>query len=133
MNSNHILNKRQLRKSFERASVGYDKASMLQQEVSDRMLSRLDYIKCIPHTILDAGSGTGYGGRKLANRYPGVGIIALDLALAMHYQARPTPPSWWRQIFSIQKNITNYVCGDIEQLPIRDSSIDMVWSNLSLQ
>jgi malonyl-CoA O-methyltransferase len=97
------------------------------------MLSRLDYIKCNPRTILDAGSGTGYGGRKLENRYPDSGIIALDLALAMHYQARPTAPSWWRQMFSIQKNTTNYVCGDIEQLPIRDSSIGMVWSNLSLQ
>ena len=133
MNSDHILNKRQLRNSFERAAVGYDKAAMLQREICDRMLSRLDYIKCIPGTILDAGSGTGYGGRKLANRYPDAGIIALDLALAMHYQARPTAPSWWKQVLSIRKNITNYVCGDIEQLPFRDSSIGMVWSNLSLQ
>ena len=133
MSNDHILNKRQLRNSFERASAGYDEASMLQREVNDRMLSRLDYIKCNPRTILDAGSGTGYGGRKLENRYPDSGIIALDLALAMHYQARPTAPSWWRQMFSIQKNTTNYVCGDIEQLPIRDSSIGMVWSNLSLQ
>ena len=52
MSNDHILNKRQLRNSFERASVGYDEASMLQREVSDRMLSRLDYIKCNPHTIL---------------------------------------------------------------------------------
>ena len=133
MSNDHILNKRQLRNSFERASAGYDEASMLQREVNDRMLSRLDYIKCNPRTILDAGSGTGYGGRKLENRYPDSGIIALDLALAMHYQARPTAPSWWRQMFSIQKNTTNYVCGDIEQLPIRDSSIGMIWSNLSLQ
>jgi malonyl-CoA O-methyltransferase len=133
MNSDHSLNKRQLRNSFERAAVGYDKAAMLQREVCDRMLSRLDYIKCIPGTILDAGSGTGYGGRKLANRYPDSGIIALDLALAMHYQARPTAPSWWKKVLSIRKNITNYVCGDIEQLPFRDSSIGMVWSNLSLQ
>ena len=133
MSNDHILNKRQLRNSFERASAGYDEASMLQREVNDRMLSRLDYIKCNPRTILDAGSGTGYGGRKLENRYPDSGIIALDLALAMHYQARPSAPSWWRQMFSIQKNTTNYVCGDIEQLPIRDSSIGMVWSNLSLQ
>ena len=133
MNSNHILNKRQLRNSFERAAVGYDKAAMLQREVCDRMLSRLDYIKCIPGTILDAGSGTGYGGRKLANCYPDAGIIALDLALAMHYQARPTAPSWWKKVLSIRKNITNYVCGGFEQLPFRDSSIGMVWSNLSLQ
>tara|TARA_B100000686_G_C16805022_1_gene989302 strand:+ start:3587 stop:4483 length:897 start_codon:yes stop_codon:yes gene_type:complete len=133
MNNEHILNKRQLRDSFERASAGYEEASMLQREVSDRMLSRLDYIKCDPHFILDAGSGTGYGGRKLAHRYPKGRILALDLALSMHYQARPMVSSWWRKVFSTQKNSTNYVCGDIEQLPIRDSSIDLVWSNLSLQ
>ncbi|MBL79229.1 MAG: malonyl-[acyl-carrier protein] O-methyltransferase BioC [Nitrosomonadaceae bacterium] len=133
MNSDHILNKRQLRASFERASAEYDKVSMLQREVNDRMLSRLDYIKCNPLSILDAGSGTGYGGRKLACRYPKTKILALDLALSMHHQARPMASSWWKQIFSAQKNITNYVCGDIEQLPIRGSSIDLIWSNLSLQ
>tara|TARA_Y100001936_G_C16093985_1_gene689766 strand:+ start:4905 stop:5801 length:897 start_codon:yes stop_codon:yes gene_type:complete len=133
MNKDHILNKRQLRDSFERASSGYDEASMLQREVSDRMLSRLDYIKCNPLSILDAGSGTGYGGRKLLCRYPKTRILALDFALSMHYQARPIASSWWKNIFSTQKSITNYVCGDIEQLPIKSSSIDLVWSNLSLQ
>ena len=133
MSRDHILNKRQLRDSFERAAVGYDNAAILQREVCDRMLSRLDYIKCFPGTILDAGSGTGYGGRKLANRYPDAGIIALDIALAMHYQARPVAPSWWKKVLSIRKNITSYVCGDIEQLPLGDASVGMIWSNLSLQ
>lgn len=133
MKNDHILNKRQLRNSFERAAAGYDKAAMLQREVCDRMLSRLDYIKCIPGTILDAGSGTGYGSRKLADRYPEARIAAFDLALAMHFQARSASPSWWKQILSARKNITNFVCGDIEQLPFRNSSIGMVWSNLTLQ
>jgi len=132
MNNDHILNKRQLRNSFERAAVGYDNAAMLQREVCDRMFSRLDYIKCVPSTILDAGSGTGYGCRKLTNRYPDAGIMSLDLALAMLRQARPTSPSWWKQML-FRKNILNYVCGDIEQLPLQDSSIGMVWSNLTLQ
>lgn len=134
MNCDHTLNKRQLRNSFERAAAGYDKAAMLQREVCDRMLSRLDYIKCIPSTILDAGSGTGYGSRKLANRYPDARILAVDLALAMHFQARPpSSASWWKQILSIQKNNTSYVCGDIEQLPLQNSCASMVWSNLTLQ
>lgn len=133
MSNNHILNKRQLRNSFERAAAGYDKAAMLQREVCDRMLSRLDYIKCTPGIILDAGSGTGYGGRKITNRFPDARIMALDLALAMLHQARSTPLSWWRKKLSIHKSSTNFVCGDIEKLPLRDSSVDMVWSNLTLQ
>ena len=133
MSNNHILNKRQLRNSFEHAAAEYDKAAMLQREVCDRMLSRLDYIKCTPGTILDAGSGTGYGGRKMVSRFPDARVIAVDLALAMLHLARPVPQSWWKQMLSMHKNFTNFVCGDIEKLPFRDSSIEMIWSNLTLQ
>lgn len=133
MNCDHTINKRQLRQSFERAAAGYDKAAMLQREVCDRMLSRLDYIKCTPGLVLDAGSGTGYGGRKLATRYPVARILAVDLALAMHLQARPSSASWWRQILSSWGGNTSYLCCDIEQLPLQNSCVGMVWSNLTLQ
>ena len=133
MKCDHIINKRQLRQSFERAAAGYDKAALLQREVCDRMLSRLDYIKCIPGSILDAASGTGYGSRKLATRYPVARILAVDLALAMHLQARPSSVSWWRQILSARGSNTSYLCCDIEQLPLQNSCVGMVWSNLTLQ
>jgi len=133
MKCDHIINKRQLRQSFERAAAGYDKAALLQREVCDRMLSRLDYIKCIPGSILDAGSGTGYGSRKLAMRYPVARILAVDLALAMHLQARPSSVSWWRKILSTGWSNTSYLCCDIEQLPLQNSCVGMVWSNLTLQ
>ena len=133
MKCDHIINKRQLRQSFERAAAGYDKAALLQREVCDRMLSRLDYIKCIPGLILDAGSGTGYGSRKLATRYPVARILAVDLALAMHLQARPSSVSWWRKILSTGGSNMSYLCCDIEQLPLQNSCVGMVWSNLTLQ
>ena len=134
MNCEYTINKRQLRRSFERAAAGYDKSAMLQREVCDRMLSRLDYIKCIPSAILDAGSGTGYGSRKLATRYPVARILAVDLALAMLFQARPTAASWWRRMLSFARGSnTSYVCSDIEQLPLQNSCVGMVWSNLTLQ
>ena len=133
MSPKNIVNKRQLRQSFERAAVGYDKAATLQHEVCDRMFSRLDYIKCSPDKILDAGSGTGYGSRKLAARYPDTRVLAIDLALAMHQQACPTFFSWWRQALFSWGNNTSYVCGDIEQMPLQSSCVGMVWSNLTLQ
>ena len=133
MNCDYTINKRQLRHSFERAAAGYDKAAMLQREVCDRMLSRLDYIKCIPDTILDAGSGTGYSSRKLAARYPVARILAVDFALKMHLQARPSSASWWRQILSVRGSNISYVCSDIEQLALQNSCVGMVWSNLTLQ
>ncbi|MCH6584684.1 MAG: malonyl-ACP O-methyltransferase BioC [Proteobacteria bacterium] len=133
MNCDHTINKRQLRHSFERAAADYDKSAMLQREVCDRMLSRLHYIKCNPDAILDAGSGTGYGSRKLAARYPVARILAVDFALEMHLQARPSFASWWRRILPTRRSNTSYVCSDIEQLPLQNSCVGMVWSNLTLQ
>lgn len=133
MNYDHTLDKRRLRSSFERAAAGYDRAAVLQREVCDRMLSRLDYIKYIPQTILDAGSGTGYGSRKLSARYPAAKMLAIDIALAMHAQAQPRVP-WWKQLLPARGGShTSYLCGDIELLPLKDSCIGMVWSNLTLQ
>ena len=58
-------------------------------------------------------------------------MLAVDIAQAMHLQARP-PVSWWRQL-SARKNQTSYVAGDIEQMPFKDSCTGLVWSNLTLQ
>lgn len=132
MNYDHILDKRQLRRAFERAAAGYDQAAVLQHEVCDRMLSRLNYIKYTPSLILDAGSGTGYASRKLITRYPAAEVLAVDIALAMHLQARPAVP-WWKRLSRTRRNQIDYLCGDIELLPLKDACVGMVWSNLALQ
>lgn len=120
-----------MRNAFERAAPHYDQAAVLQREVCDRMLSRLDYIKYTPDVILDAGSGTGYGTRKLLMRYPAARVLAIDIAMPMHLQARP-PVSWWKQL-TARGNQTLYVAGDIEQMPFKDACAGLVWSNLTLQ
>jgi malonyl-CoA O-methyltransferase len=132
VNYDHTIDKRQVRNSFERAAASYDQAAVLQREVGGRMLSRLDYIKHTPDVILDAGSGTGYGTRQLRLRYPDARMLAVDIAPAMHFQARPSV-SWWKQLLAVRGNQTSYVCGDIEQMPLKDSCAGLVWSNLTLQ
>lgn len=136
MNYDHTIDKRQVRNAFERAAASYDQTAVLQREVCDRMLSRLDYIKHTPNIILDAGSGTGYGTRKLITRYANARVLAVDIATAMHAQARPAI-SWWRRFLTMPRNQTwnrtSYVVGDIEQLPCKDSCAGLVWSNLTLQ
>ena len=132
MNYDHTLDKRQVRRSFERAATSYDQAAILQREVGSRMLSRLDYIKHPPDVIIDAGSGTGHGTRQLRLRYPSARMLAVDIAPAMHFQARPFV-SWWKQLLAVRGNQTSHVCGDIEQMPLKDSCAGLVWSNLTLQ
>jgi len=124
------IDKRAVRRAFSRAALQYDAAAVMQREVCRRMLERLDYIKQKPARVLDVGSGTGWGTRQLGERYPTAHIVALDMAIGMLHAARGTS-SWWSKLFSTKA--TPYVCGDMEALPVKSQSMDMVWSNFALQ
>lgn len=124
------IDKRAVRRAFSRAALQYDAAAVMQREVCKRMLERLDYIKQKPARVLDVGSGTGWGTRQLGERYPAAQIVALDMAIGMLHAARGTS-SWWSKLFS--GKATPYVCGDMEALPVKSQSMDMVWSNFALQ
>ncbi|MEW9897243.1 malonyl-ACP O-methyltransferase BioC [Chitinivorax sp. PXF-14] len=133
MSEPFYTDKQQVRRSFERAADSYDAAAVLQREVSDRMQARLDYIKHLPAWLLDAGSGTGYGTRKLREQYPDARVIELDLALGM-LQVSAGQAAWWKKHLPfIKHSRPPQVCGDIERLPLGDASVDMVWSNLAIQ
>jgi len=124
------IDKKQVRRAFSRAAPSYDAAAVLQREVCVRMLEKLDIIKLQPAHVLDVGSGTGWGTRQLGERYPKAEITALDIAIGMLQAARGTS-SWWQKLFAGRRE--NYLCADVEALPIASGSVDMVWSNLALQ
>lgn len=131
MDERSIAEKRQVRRAFERAAGTYDEAAVLQREICTRMLSRLEYIRHRPATILDAGSGTGFGARRLAQLYPDASMVALDVAHAMLVRARGER-SWWRKLLGGSPRSLE-VCGDMESLPVRGGWAEMIWSNLALQ
>jgi malonyl-CoA O-methyltransferase len=124
------IDKRQVSRAFSRAAQDYDAAAVMQREVCTRMLEKLDVIKVQPARLLDVGSGTGWGTRQLAERYPQAEVIALDIAMGMLRHARGTS-SWWRKLFAGRRE--SFLCADVEALPIASGSVDMVWSNLALQ
>lgn len=130
MSEAFALDKRQLRRSFDRAAATYDQAAVLQREVCLRALERLDLVNLEPGLIIDAGSGTGFGARALSKRYPRAAVLELDLADAMVRTARALRP-WWRQWVGRRREM--FVCGDNERMPIRDGAAEMVWSNLAFQ
>lgn len=125
-----LIDKREVRRAFSRAAGDYDAAAVVQREVCKRMLENLDYVRLQPLRILDAGSGTGWGGRQLNERYPQAGIIALDIAMGMLEAARGTS-SWWQKLFGGSRQ--RFVCADMEDMPLATQSVEMVWSNLALQ
>ncbi len=129
MSDNPVLDKRVVRRSFDRAAPTYDAAAVLQHEVCLRSLERLDFIRHAPARILDAGCGTGNAWRGLAARYPGARLVALDLAPGMLRQASATV-AWHQRLLG---RAPAAICGDLEQLPLAAGCIDLAWSNLALQ
>ena len=128
MNDASALDKRQVRRSFEKAAWTYDRAAVLQREVAARALERLDLVKINPGAIVDAGCGSGFALPSLHTRYPQAMLVALDIAFAMIQKSRERIPRWKRWS-GLSKTV--FVCGDNERLPLRAACADMLWSNLS--
>ena len=127
-----LIDKSQVRRSFERAAASYDQVAVLQRAVADRMAERLQFIKHQPSCILDAGCGTGYARPLLQGHYPDTRLVSLDLALGMLKIARGVRP-WWQKMLPAKSAAGTYVCGDLEALPLQSGSVDMLWSSLALQ
>jgi malonyl-CoA O-methyltransferase len=126
------LDKRQVRRSFDKAAAGYDAAAVLQHEVCRRMMERLGYVRLEPMAVLDAGSGTGTAVAGLSARFPRARIVALDLALEMARRTRARGAGW-RRWLGWRGGAVAAVCADIEAMPLAGASADLAWSSLALQ
>lgn len=123
------IDKQQARLSFNRAAVTYDEAAVLQREVGDRLIERLELIKLNPKRVLDIGCGTGEATLKLGRFYKTANIVAMDFAINMLRTAKRKQPLTKRLLGKHHQ----FVCADAEALPIQDNSIDFIFSNLTLQ
>jgi malonyl-CoA O-methyltransferase len=116
--------KREARRAFARAARRYDEVAVLQREIGQRMLERLDLVRLTPKVILDVGSGTGVATAALSKRYRKARVIALDFALPMLHETR-SRGAWLRK--------PRCICADAEHLPLADMSVDLIYSNATLQ
>jgi malonyl-CoA O-methyltransferase len=117
------LNKHAIRSFFDRASKSYDNAAILPQEVQNRLIDRLHYMRHQPETIIDLGCGTGTAVRRLQKTYPRARVYAVDLAEQMIRRARSN-----YRLLSKQR----LVVADMENLPFAAQSFDLVFSSLAL-
>lgn len=128
------IDKARVRASFDRAANTYDAAAVMQKLVREEMLSRLDLVSMHPARILDAGCGTGHASQALIHKYPKAQIVSLDLAMGMLHKTQAMDTSLTNRIKkTLGFNKQHLLCGDIEQLPLADSSLELVWSNLAIQ
>jgi len=122
------IDRQAMRAAFEKAAPFYDAAAILQKEVANRLVERMELMSMKPVSILDAGSGTGFVSQLLATRFPKAKITALDLAFNMLRQAKNKQTfkqRWNKQI--------RYVHAEVENLPFADASIELVISGLTMQ
>lgn len=123
MNAFH-LDRDQVRRAFGRAAATYERHDVLQQEVQQLLLGRLDFYLEAPARVLDLGAGTGRGSALLKKRWPKAQVVAMDLAVPMLRQARRH--AGWLKPFA-------RVAGEATALPLADHSVDVLHSNLCIQ
>ena len=120
----YFLDPRRVRRAFDSAAATFDAAAAVHSEIRGRLLERLDVVRIDPAVVVDLGAGTGQGSRALKDRYRRAQVVAVDLSAAMLAQAR-RHQRWLRPFHRL--------AGDAHQLPLRDASVDLVFSNLALQ
>ncbi len=99
-----VLNKKRIREDFSDAASTYDAAALVQAEICERTLERLEMLKLAPVTILDIGCGTGKSVRALDKMFPNACVIASDFAKNMLEQSNCKPA----------------LCCDAQFLPIKN-------------
>lgn len=134
------LDQAEVRRAFDQAAAGYDAHAVLQREVCDRLLERLDFIALDPARVLDLGAGTGYGLERLRQRYPGAELLALDIAPSMLAVARARFPAPGladraRALFTphASRLAPHFTCADMSHLPLATDSVQLICSSLALQ
>jgi len=118
------LDKGSVKKSFNRAAKSYNRVAILQEEVMQRLLQRLQYIRHEPQSLLDIGCGTGKAVSGLRKQYSGSNLVCMDLAYSMLLESR-------KAFGLLQKK--RLINADMERLPFSSNSFDLLFSSLALQ
>lgn len=134
---NGIFDHQQVGRAFSRAASHYDEAAALQREVGERLAESLSYFEDkalgsrTPQVVLDVGCGTGAGTARLRERWPKAQVIGLDLAPGMVREAQRRLGTRRGLLdFSRKPAILQ---ADAGALPLREGSVDVLFSNLCLQ
>jgi malonyl-CoA O-methyltransferase len=114
------MHKQKIAANFNRVALNYNKVASLQHSVGYKLMNYLNTVKITPLTILDIGGATGYFTELLSSRYPQSQIINIDISQNMLSVAP----------FSSRQSL---LCADFDYLPLISKSVDLIFTNMSLQ
>lgn len=124
MNNSSVSEKHRIQRHFDAKAIRYESSAILQRNVCEELLQRLELMTIQPSVVLDVGCGTGWGTQDLLKRYKKSRVLSLDLSPEMLKQTK-AKGGWFRK--------PELICADAEDIPLPDESVDMVFSNLMLQ
>lgn len=105
---------------FGKAAGSYTDYDHLQRNVAASLMQRIQPLHSAQATLLDVGCGPAHHSASL--RALGGHYLGLDIAPAMLIEAQR------------QQGVAAHLIGaDMEQLPLRDACVDLLFSNLAMQ
>lgn len=118
------INKRKIRRAFDKSAAGYEKYADFQNEVSDEIADVIEMERVAGGAALDIGCGAGRLTARLAQSGAFSTIVAIDLSGGMARQARLACKNY-SGVYIIQ--------ADAERMPVKENSIDLAVSSLAFQ
>lgn len=126
-----MINKNIKKKNFDRAASTYDEYAVLQNEIINNLIERLELLKINPKIGLELGCGTGHAGKLLQKKFNKLSLINYDISEVMIEFAKKKHSSNIMSFLSNKRNF--YICGDIDFLPFEKESFDFIWTSSALQ
>ena len=117
------VNFRDVRRRFDRCAADFDGADFVHRATFDGIVERLAPVSIEPATILDLGSATGSGSRRIAKMFRRARVISLDASLQM-LKTGQKQRSMFSKVSALQ--------GDATQIPLQTGSVDLVLANMLL-
>ncbi|MFZ6733257.1 methyltransferase domain-containing protein [Undibacterium sp. Ji42W] len=117
-------------------------SDFLRREIATRMREKLELVKIQPAALLDAGCGESDDIAELQKYYPTALAYGIDASLSMleagrdkHLAAKSAVGrllSKWTPA-ALRQDASQYLlCADFARLPMANTSVDLIWSNLAL-
>ncbi len=109
------LDQNQLLKRIHCAEKTYDQAAIVQREIFNRLIERLEYMLIKPENILNLSGATNYGEELLKELYPQAKIVSIDLSEYLSFENSRLPISEHSQQLVVSNLLFHWV-NDPKQL-----------------